>query len=353
MKSAEQIRVVLVDEHALVRAGLRALLQTAGEVNVVGDVADACDAPALVRQTQAQVLIMDRPSGAEDSVTVARMLASAAVKTNLLVLTMMGAPGALEGMLAAGARGYLTRSAVASDLIDAVRTVADGGIYRCPLVETPRSADPVVDVERRRFEKLTDREREVLVCTARRVRIATGIQSAIPLKSVQHKSQGNIDMHPTKNDLPIEKRAALALLLNASLADLIDLGLQAKQSHWNVKGPTFIALHELFDSIAEVVGEFVDDVAERIVALGGIAEGTIGIVSKRTKLASYPVNITSGKDHVEALSTALATVGKSVRSDIDKATDLGDADSADLLTGISRSIDKNLWFVEAHLQGDK
>ena len=192
-----------------------------------------------------------------------------------------------------------------------------------------------------------------ITCTARRVGIATGIQSAIPLKSVQHKSQGNIDMHPTKNDLPIEKRAALALLLNASLADLIDLGLQAKQSHWNVKGPTFIALHELFDSIAEVVGEFVDDVAERIVALGGIAEGTIGIVSKRTKLASYPVNITSGKDHVEALSTALATVGKSVRSDIDKATDLGDADSADLLTGISRSIDKNLWFVEAHLQGDK
>ena len=160
-------------------------------------------------------------------------------------------------------------------------------------------------------------------------------------------------MHPTKNDLPIEKRAALALLLNASLADLIDLGLQAKQSHWNVKGPTFIALHELFDSIAEAVEEFVDDVAERIVALGGIAEGTIGIVSKRTKLASYPVNITSGKDHVEALSTALATVGKSVRSDIAKATDLGDVDSADLLTGISRSIDKNLWFVEAHLQGDK
>lgn len=166
MKSAEQIRVVLVDEHALVRAGLRSLLQAAGEVNVVGDVADACDAPALVRQTQAQVLIVDRPSGAEDSVTVVRMLASAAVKTNLLVLTMLGAPGALEGLLAAGARGYLTRSAVARDLIDAVRTVADGGIYRCPLVETPRSADPVVDVERRRFEKLTDREREVLVCTA-------------------------------------------------------------------------------------------------------------------------------------------------------------------------------------------
>ena len=117
-------------------------------------------------------------------------------------------------------------------------------------------------------------------------------------------------MNPTKNELPAEKRASLAQLLNERLADLIDLGLQAKQAHWNVKGPTFIALHDLFDSVAEETNEFVDDVAERNVALGGIAEGTIGIVGKRTKLAAYPVDITSGRDHVEALSTALATVEK-------------------------------------------
>ena len=160
-------------------------------------------------------------------------------------------------------------------------------------------------------------------------------------------------MNPTKNDLPAEKRASVAQLLNERLADLIDLGLQAKQAHWNVKGPTFIALHELFDSVAEETEEFVDDVAERIVALGGIAEGTIGIVGERTKLAAYPPNITSGRDHVEALSTALATVGKAVRASIDRATELGDADTADLFTGISRDIDKKLWFVEAHLQGDK
>ena len=160
-------------------------------------------------------------------------------------------------------------------------------------------------------------------------------------------------MNPTKNDLPVEKRTALAQLLNERLADLIDLGLQAKQAHWNVKGPTFIALHELFDSVAEEIEVFVDDVAERVVALGGIAEGTIGIVGKRTKLAAYPPNITSGRDHVEALSTALATVGKAVRADIDRATELGDADTADLFTGISRDIDKKLWFVEAHLQGEK
>ena len=160
-------------------------------------------------------------------------------------------------------------------------------------------------------------------------------------------------MNPTKNDLSAEQRTSLAQLLNERLADLIDLGLQAKQAHWNVKGPTFIALHELFDSVAEKIEEYVDDVAERVVALGGIAEGTIGIVGKRTKLAAYPPNITSGRDHVEALSTALATFGKAVRADIDRATELGDADTADLFTGISRDIDKKLWFVEAHLQGDK
>ena len=160
-------------------------------------------------------------------------------------------------------------------------------------------------------------------------------------------------MNPTKNDIPAEKRSFLAQLLNERLADLIDLQLQAKQAHWNVKGPTFIALHELFDSVFEETEGFVDTVAERIVALGGIAEGTLGAVGKRTKLPAYPVNITSGRDHVEALSTSLAAVGKSVRAAIDRATELGDADTADLFTGVSRDIDKKLWFVEAHLQGEK
>ena len=160
-------------------------------------------------------------------------------------------------------------------------------------------------------------------------------------------------MNPTKNDIPAEKRSSLAQLLNERLADLIDLQLQAKQAHWNVKGPTFIALHELFDGVAEDTEEFVDTVAERIVALGGIAEGTICAVGKRTKLPAYPVNITSGRDHVDALSTALAAVGKAVRAAIDRATELGDADTADLFTGVSRDIDKKLWFVEAHLQGEK
>ena len=87
--------------------------------------------------------------------------------------------------------------------------------------------------------------------------------------------------------------------------------------------------------------------------MGGIAERTISIVGQRTKLPSYPLSITSGRDHVEALSSGLATVGKVVRATIDGASELGDADTADLFTGISRDIDKKLWFVEAHLQGDK
>jgi len=159
-------------------------------------------------------------------------------------------------------------------------------------------------------------------------------------------------MNPTENDMPAKLRAAVAELLNKRLADLIDLQLQTKQAHWNVKGPNFIALHELFDSIAEELEDHVDDVAERITALGGIAEGTVAAVGKRSSLAAYSLKITAGRDHVDALSTAIALTGKSVRAAIEKADELGDAGTADLLTGISRDLDKKLWFVEAHLQGD-
>jgi starvation-inducible DNA-binding protein len=160
-------------------------------------------------------------------------------------------------------------------------------------------------------------------------------------------------MNPTKNDLPASLRTTVTQLLNERLADLIDLHLQTKQAHWNVKGPNFIALHKLFDEVADEVEEHVDDVAERITALGGTAEGTVGAVAKRTQLPAYPVTISAGRDHVEAFSTALATVAKAVRAAIDKSAELGDADTADLFTGISRDIDKKLWFVEAHLQGEK
>ncbi len=170
MNSAEQIRVVVVDEHALVRAGLRALLQPATEVNVVAELADASMALAAARQTQAQVMIIDRPSGGEDGMTIARLLRDAGLRTQLLVLTMAASQSALESLLLAGARGYLTRAAAERDLIEAVRTVARGTTYRCPTLAAPRGAEADVptaaDVERKRFDRLTEREREVLVCTA-------------------------------------------------------------------------------------------------------------------------------------------------------------------------------------------
>lgn len=160
-------------------------------------------------------------------------------------------------------------------------------------------------------------------------------------------------MHSTRNDLSARTRARVVPLLNARLADAIDLQLQAKQAHWNVKGPQFIALHELFDQIAGDLGGQVDDVAERITALGGVAEGTVQAVAGRSRLDAYPLEISEGRAHLDALAAALARFAKSVRKAIDEAGKAGDADTSDLFTGISRSADKNLWLVEAHLQADR
>lgn len=155
-------------------------------------------------------------------------------------------------------------------------------------------------------------------------------------------------MNKTKIDIPEDARAQIVTILNARLADAIDLKSQAKQAHWNVKGMNFIALHELFDQISAAVEVHIDDLAERVTTLGGIAMGTVRVASSNSTLEEYPHEITDGGAHVEALSNALAQFGKSVRADIDRTAALGDADAADLLTGISRSTDKFLWFVEAH-----
>jgi starvation-inducible DNA-binding protein len=160
-------------------------------------------------------------------------------------------------------------------------------------------------------------------------------------------------MHTTKNDLPETARTKLAELLNARLADAIDLQTQMKQAHWNVKGPNFISLHELFDKINESVEDYVDDLAERAVQLGGTALGTARAAAKASTLPEYPLTVVGGRDHVAAVSTALATFGKSIRTCIDRADELQDKDTADLFTEISRGTDKWLWFVEAHLQGEK
>jgi starvation-inducible DNA-binding protein len=160
-------------------------------------------------------------------------------------------------------------------------------------------------------------------------------------------------MHDTRNDLPARSRAKVIEALNARLADAIDLGAQAKHAHWNVKGPNFIALHELFDKLAESVEEHIDVLAERITALGGTAYGTLAAAARTSSLTPYPENIVAGLEHVDALAARLAQFGKKIRKGIDDAGKQGDADTADLYTGISREADKYLWFLEAHLQSGR
>src|SRR3954471_24646794 len=113
-------------------------------------------------------------------------------------------------------------------------------------------------------------------------------------------------MFKTKNDLPEATRVKAVELLTARLADCIDLQTQAKHAHWNVKGPTFIALHELFDKVSEAAADYADARAERAVQLGGVAEGTARSVARRSSLAEYPAGAADGRGHVEALSSALA-----------------------------------------------
>lgn len=158
-------------------------------------------------------------------------------------------------------------------------------------------------------------------------------------------------MHITKNNLPESVRTQMVRLLNARLADAVDLFDQAKQAHWNVKGLAFISLHELFDTIADHVEEFADSLAERAVQLGGVAEGTCQVVAERTSLNPYSLTMTAGSDHVDAVSSALADFGGKVRAAIDVADGGGDKDTADLFTEISRQVDKDVWLLEAHLQG--
>lgn len=155
----------------------------------------------------------------------------------------------------------------------------------------------------------------------------------------------------TRNDIDASHRGQLVAILNQSLADLTDLHSQTKFAHWNVKGPNFIALHKLFDELADELAEHVDEIAERVTALGGVAHGTTRQAAGTSRLPEFPVNTFHGSDVVAALADRFAAVGKTVRAAIDETAKLGDADTADLFTGISRDLDKALYFLEAHLQG--
>lgn len=162
-----------------------------------------------------------------------------------------------------------------------------------------------------------------------------------------------MNLHHTHNDLPLHVREKVVAVLQARLFDLLDLQSHARQAHWNVKGPAFAPLHELFDKINGQADGHIDDVAERIVELGGTALGTTRSAAKGSSLAEYPAELRAGPDHCRAMVASLGTLAKSVRADIDSTAAAGDADTADLLTGISRDLDKSLWFVEAHLQAER
>jgi starvation-inducible DNA-binding protein len=162
------------------------------------------------------------------------------------------------------------------------------------------------------------------------------------------QTQEETSMDQTQNALPAPTRADVIESLNARLADSIDLMHQAKQAHWHVKGPSCIALHKLFDEVVDAAEDSMDLLAERVVQVGGTAAGTIQVATARTGLKAYPLTLAEERAHVEALSSALAAYGQSVRRTIEQADALGDRDTADMFTEISRGIDKYLWFVEAH-----
>jgi len=157
----------------------------------------------------------------------------------------------------------------------------------------------------------------------------------------------------TSHDLPAKARGQIIQLLNQHLADTSDLFTQVKTAHWNAKGPHFIALHELFDKLAAELTEQADTVAERVTALGGLAVGTLRQAAKASRLLDLPASTVDGLALVEALVERYAALAATARAAIDAATAMGDAGTADLFTGLSRDLDKSLWFLEAHLQGGR
>jgi starvation-inducible DNA-binding protein len=156
--------------------------------------------------------------------------------------------------------------------------------------------------------------------------------------------------YKTSVDIPETKRTALIALLNQHVANLLALYSQSKHAHWNVKGSDFIQLHELFDDLATDLLEHLDNTAERAVQLGGVALGTVKSATETASLPHYPLEAVDGRTHLEALSKSYGFYANLARAGIGEANTLGDADTADLFTEISRAIDKHLWFLEAHLQ---
>ena len=156
--------------------------------------------------------------------------------------------------------------------------------------------------------------------------------------------------YSTRNKLNSNAKTVSIGVLNARLADAIDLALLTKQAHWNIKGPQFIALHEMFDGFKTEIDTHIDTMAERVVQLGGTALGTSQVVAKSSSLSPYPTDIYTSNSHLSALIERYGVMAEAVRAGIAETDDAGDADTADLLTAFSRALDKALWFLEAHVQ---
>jgi starvation-inducible DNA-binding protein len=154
----------------------------------------------------------------------------------------------------------------------------------------------------------------------------------------------------TSLDLSTTTREAMVDLCNQQLADSFDLYSQLKQAHWNIKGKDFFQLHALFDTLAAGVLAHVDLIAERATALGGYATGTARMAVATSALPEYPTDAVDGPDHVRALVERYADYAASTRRAIDAAMEAGDQSTADMFTEVSRQTDKDLWFLEAHLQ---
>jgi starvation-inducible DNA-binding protein len=160
-------------------------------------------------------------------------------------------------------------------------------------------------------------------------------------------------MHPTRHDLKLSTRQRVIAVLDPLLAASIDLMMQAKHAHWNVRGPSFMPLHELFDKLSQQAQEHADELAERIAALGGTPPGTVRSVAARSPLREYPLTAVDGPAHLKALASVLAAHAGNTRQAIDACAALNDQGSADLCTSMSREIDQQLWFIEAHVQAKR
>ncbi len=149
-------------------------------------------------------------------------------------------------------------------------------------------------------------------------------------------------------ELNQDVRTQMVDLLNKNLANTVALTLAVKQAHWNLKGRGFIGVHELLDQAADRLREGADLMAERAVILGGFARGTLEVAAKEAKLEAYPVEMSEIEKHIEELKSRYIFVGGELRKAIEEAGDAGDEDTADLFTEVSRTIDKDAWFIGAN-----